>query len=94
MIPESEVENISRILSVFSEQSRLKILLLLYYNGPLPVCIIAKALRMDQTLVSHHLKTLKEASLVEYEKVSKYRLYRLTDYAAKIIDKVLKAIMG
>ena len=55
----SEVENVSRVLRLFSEQSKPKILLLLYYNGSLPVCVISRALGLDQTLVSHHLKTLK-----------------------------------
>ena len=57
--------NVSRILRLFSEQSKLKILLLLYYNGSLPVCVISRALGLDQTLVSHHLKTLKASGLDE-----------------------------
>jgi len=80
-------------LRLFSEQSKLKILLLLYYNGSLPVCVISRALGLDQTLVSHHLKTLKASGLVEYERVAKYGLYRLTNYTIKIIHIILETII-
>jgi len=93
IVPGSEAEKVSEILRLFSERSKLKILLLLYYNGPLPVCIISRVLGLDQTLVSHHLKILKVSGLVEYEKVAKYRLYRLTDYAARIVHMILKATL-
>jgi len=64
-------------LRLFSEQSKLKILLLLYYNGSLPVCV----------------KTLKASGLVEYERVAKYGLYRLTNYTIKIIHIILETII-
>jgi len=78
---------------VIAERSRLKILLLLYYNDSLPVCVIARALGLDQSLVSHHLKTLKETGLVMYEKITKYRLYRLTNYATTLIHTILKTVL-
>jgi len=94
LVPEKDAEDVYNVLKMLSEQSKLKILLLLYYNGSLPVCIISKALGLDQTLVSHHLKLLKEAGLVEYERVAKYKLYRLTEYANRIMDTILKIILG
>jgi len=93
IVPGSEVEKISKTLRLFSERSRLKILLLLYYNGPLPVCVISRALGLEQTLVSHHLKILKVSGLVKSEKIAKYRLYSLTNYATNIINTILKAIL-
>jgi len=93
LIPGSEVEDISRVLKQFSEPSKLRILLLLYYNGSLPVCIISKALGLDQTLVSHHLKTLKALGLVECERIGKYKLYKLTNYATKVTHIILKTLL-
>jgi len=93
LIPEPEAGRISKVLRILSDRNRLRILLLLYYNGSLPVCIISRALRLDQTLVSHHLKTLKASGLVEYERIAKYRLYKLTNYANKIIHTILETIL-
>jgi len=93
VVPEIEAEKVSKILKSFSERSKLKILLLLYYNGPLPVCIISRALELDQTLVSHHLKTLRVSGLVKCKKVAKYRLYELTNYATDIIHTILKVVL-
>ena len=93
LIPEPEAGSISKVLRILSDRNRLRILLLLYYNGSLPVCIISRALRLEQTLVSHHLKTLKASGLVEYERIAKYRLYKLTNYANKIIHTILETIL-
>uniref|UniRef100_A0A7J2TAT2 ArsR family transcriptional regulator n=1 Tax=Ignisphaera aggregans TaxID=334771 RepID=A0A7J2TAT2_9CREN len=79
-----EVEKVNKTLKLFSERNKLKILLLLYCNGPLPVCVMSKALGLDQTLAPHRLKVLKASGLVEYEKVAKHRLYTLTNYTAII----------
>lgn len=92
-MPGSDVEKVSRILKLFSERNKLKILLLLYYNGPLLVCVISKALRLDQTLVSHHLKVLKVSGLVRCKKVAKYRLYTLTNYATSITHTLLRVML-
>ena len=70
LIPEPEAGSISKVLRILSDRNRLRILVLLYYNGSFPVCIVSRALRLDQTLVSHHLKTLEASGLVEYEKNS------------------------
>jgi len=93
LIPEPEAGRISKVLRILSDRNRLRILLLLYYNGSLPVCIISRALRLEQTLVSHHLKTLKASGLVEYDRIAKYRLYKLTNYANKIIHTILETIL-
>ena len=93
LVPESEVKDISKVLKQLSEPSKLKILLLLYYNNSLPVCIISRALGLDQTLVSHHLKTLKASGLVEYKRIGKYKLYKLTNYTAKIAHIILETLL-
>jgi len=40
------------------------------------VCLISKALGIDQTLVSHHLRALRDMELVEERRIGKIRLYR------------------
>jgi len=68
LIPEARC--ISKVLRTLSDRNRLRILVLLYYNCSLPACIISRALRLDQTQVSHHLKTLKASGLYRIQKNS------------------------
>ena len=70
LIPEPGAGKISKVLSILSDRNRLRILLLLYYNGSFPVCIVSRALRLDQTLVSHHLKTLEASGLYRIQENS------------------------
>lgn len=88
-VPGAEVEEVARALKHLSEPSKLKILALLYYNGSLPVCIISYSLGLSQTLVSHHLRAMRIAGLVGYERVGKYKLYRLTSSSEKILTALL-----
>lgn len=40
------------------------------------VCLIAKALNQDQTLISHHLRTLKNMNLLHERREGKLRFYK------------------
>lgn len=87
-----DVERVARKLKHLSEPNKLKILLTLYRNGPLPVCIISHILKLDQTLVSHHLRSLREDGLVDYEQVGKFKLYKLTNSSQKLLGIVLNEL--
>ncbi len=65
---------IANFLKVLSNNTRLKILYLLA-KYQLPVCLIAAILNKDQTLISHHLKTLKEYGLVREYTSGKFKYY-------------------
>lgn len=61
-----------------SDETRLKILSLLTKHE-LCVCEIIDELDMTQSAVSHHLKILKNAELVEDRREGKWIYYRLHD---------------
>lgn len=62
-------------LKAVSNPLRFQMLKLLS-KGWLCVCIISEALGRDQTLISHHLRTLREAGLILEKKVGKMHFYR------------------
>lgn len=62
-----EVGKTAGLLKVIAEENRLKILCTLK-NGELCVCDIWENLDLSQNLVSHHLKVLREAGLIESRK--------------------------
>ncbi|AMM54198.1 ArsR/SmtB family transcription factor [Pyrococcus kukulkanii] len=68
-------DNISRFLKILSNPIRYGILKMLM-NRWMCVCLIAEALEVDQTLVSHHLRILKELGILEEKKEGKLRFYR------------------
>jgi ArsR family transcriptional regulator len=47
--------------------------------GPLDVLELARRLRIEQSLLSHHLRVLRDASLVEARREGKHVLYRVPD---------------
>jgi len=63
-------------LEALADGTRRKILGLLR-RGPRTVGALADALPVSQPAVSQHLKTLREAGLVEAERVGVRRVYRI-----------------
>ena len=90
-IPPENVSDITRILKNLGEPSKLRILLLLR-NGPLPVCVISYTLELDQTLVSHHMKSLRKSGLIESIRAGKFKLYKLTEQTRELLDTLLELV--
>ncbi len=65
----AEIERLSEDLGLLSNPIRLRLLaILLEREGWVCVCDLVKGLELKQPTVSHHLKLLKDAGLVEDEK--------------------------
>lgn len=63
-------------LKVLADEARLAVVELLM-GGPLHVGEINEHLQLEQSLLSHHLRVLREAGLVESQRDGKAVLYRL-----------------
>ena len=63
-------------LKVLADPTRLAVLEALM-EGPKHVGALQQLLKVEQTLLSHHLQTLRESGLVEAERDGKAVLYRL-----------------
>ncbi|UKI18724.1 MAG: metalloregulator ArsR/SmtB family transcription factor [Oscillospiraceae bacterium] len=63
---------------LFSDMSRLKILYLLSMEE-MCVCDISATLGMNQSTVSHQLKTLRNSRLIRYRREGKVVYYSLDD---------------
>lgn len=68
----------AKVFKALSDETRIRILKMLE-SRPLCVCEIQHVLKGSQPNVSHHLKTLSEAGLVESEKDGLWVAYRLPD---------------
>lgn len=63
---------------LFSDMTRLKILYILSMNE-MCVCDLAAALDMNQSTISHQLKTLRNSRLIRYRREGKVVYYSLDD---------------
>lgn len=83
-----QIEKLGPLIRVIGEDSRLKILCALKWDSHC-VCELEEHTKLSQSLISHHLKDIKDAGLVIDNKQSKRVYYSLTDYGKKIIETLL-----
>lgn len=65
------------IFKLLSDESRLKILVLLLQHGPSDVSTLCDILAQSQPAVSHHLAILRMVGAVEATPIGKRRVYSL-----------------
>jgi DNA-binding transcriptional ArsR family regulator len=65
-----------KIFSALSDKTRLRLYMILS-EGELCVCELTCALDMEQSRISHSLKVLKEAGLINSRKIGKWMFYSI-----------------
>jgi ArsR family transcriptional regulator len=78
------------VLRVVADPVRLRVLGLLAHES-LCVCHLQQELGLGQTLVSHHLRALRQAGLVATEPAGRFTYYRLSPGA---LDDVRPVVDG
>jgi ArsR family transcriptional regulator len=80
-LAQDDAIELERLFKALADRHRLRILnLLLNADGePVCVCEFQPSLEISQPTVSHHLKQLVDAGLLEREKRGTYAYYRLKD---------------
>jgi DNA-binding transcriptional ArsR family regulator len=73
--PEAYIKRACKILKLISEESKLRIMLLLAKEGPCTVTKITGTLNLNQPTVSHHLSLLRTADLVSTHRDGKNIYY-------------------
>jgi ArsR family transcriptional regulator, nickel/cobalt-responsive transcriptional repressor len=74
-------------LKVLSDEVRLSVLKLLMEGDPKAVNEISQSLAIEQSLLSHHLKVLREQGFVETAREGKFVRYRLADVAVSKAER-------
>jgi len=80
-----QVSSLSSLLKLVSEESRLKLLCILR-KGEHCVCELMEHVDLSQSLISHHLKDLKDSGVVVDEKRGLRVYYSLTDKGKHITN--------
>jgi ArsR family transcriptional regulator len=78
-LPAEDAENLARGLKVLAEPARLRLLSLIQSQPGHEACVcnLTEPLGLSQPTVSHHLKVLLEAGLVEREQRGNWAYFRV-----------------
>ncbi len=71
------MKSFAAVFKALSDDSRLRIINLLFYSGELCVCDIEEVMGFTQTKVSRHLAYLRKAGLVDDRKQGLWMLYSI-----------------
>lgn len=83
----AKVDDLTSLLKLVAEPSRLKILCILR-QGVHCVCEFEEHVDLSQSLLSHHLADLRSAGLITGKKKGLNVYYRLTPNGKQIVEKV------
>jgi ArsR family transcriptional regulator len=86
-----DAENLARVLKVLADPARLRLLSLIQSqpDGEACVCHLTEQLALSQPTVSHHLKVLLHAGLVEREQRGSWAYFRVVPEALSDLRDVL-----
>lgn len=76
--PAESLSRLAEFYKVFGDETRIRILYALF-ESELCVCDIAELLEMSVSAISHQLRVLKQARLVEFRRSGKTVYYALAD---------------
>lgn len=82
-----------KILKALSDSTRLRIIILLLERD-LCVCELLYILDMEQSRISHQLRILRDAELVEDVRDGKWIVYTIPDETGKKLKALLNEIFG
>lgn len=83
------MKNIAQIFKALSDSTRLRILMLLLENE-LCVCELIFILQMEQSRISHQLRFLKYAGLVEDRREGRWIVYSIPKKKRELLKIVIK----
>jgi ArsR family transcriptional regulator len=84
-----DIKQLSALLKLVSDNSRLQLLCILQ-KGEHCVCELMELVKLSQSLISHHLKDLKDFDLVVDRKDGKWSYYSLTTKGQEITNLIFK----
>ena len=86
------MKKLALVYKALGDETRLQIIKMLY-GKELCVCDIIDACDKSQPAISHHLKILKQAGLLEDRREGKWIFYRINYENLKIIECFINSVM-
>jgi ArsR family transcriptional regulator, arsenate/arsenite/antimonite-responsive transcriptional repressor len=90
-LDDDEAEATARVFKALADPARVKIVnLLARSDSPVCACEFEPALSLSQATVSHHLKRLTEAGLLEREQRGKWAYFSLNPEASWRLERLVR----
>lgn len=89
---EESFQKISKLLSISSNEVRLKILYLLNMEKELCPCDLADILKMSVPAVSQHIRKIKDAGIITARREGQTLYYSLNEDETDILENIFKSI--
>lgn len=87
-----EASRLAAWFAVLADPTRLRLLSLIVSSGEAcAACDLVEPLGVSQPTVSHHLKTLREAGLVESEKRGRWVFYRAVPERLEVLAEAISS---
>ena len=83
----------SQIFKSVSDESRVRILHLLYRNGELTISDIEHILEFTQTKTSRHITYLKNSGMLSVRKVDQWVFYGIREEVEEMTDRIFKFLI-
>jgi len=90
---EADIREGARAFNALGDETRLKIIRLLAQHDALCVCELQGPFDIEQPTISHHLKVLREANLVDVERRGTWAYYSLRKDALKQLTQQLQGVL-
>ena len=92
VINEKGILKTTELFKAVSHKLRIKIIKLLQKQGRVNVNVIYRTLEMEQSITSQHLKSLREANVVNTQKEGKKIFYSLNTDRFVAINEAIKVL--
>ncbi len=83
---------LTQLTKILSDETRLRILMLLTQGEELCVCQLTAVLKLSQPKISRHLAIMREAKLLQDRKAGLWVYYRLNNDIPDWVLKVFKSL--
>ena len=80
----------SQIFKACADESRIRILHLIYMNGEMCISDIEKILDFTQAKTSRHLIYLKNSGIVTFRRHNHFVFYQIKDEVAEIVNQIFQ----
>lgn len=86
------VAALAKVFKALGDPNRLRIVQMIVATGEICVQDFTRALDLSQSTISHHLKLLVEAGLLERSQRGTWSFYSLSDRTADTVRHYLRAV--
>jgi len=90
----NESDKIAYFLKTIANPIRLNIVLILLEHEWACNCEFEHAFKIHQTLISHHLRDLRKANIVNYTKSGQWKFYKLNDDYRPLMLKLRELLLN